>query len=191
MQFTKKKLAAACVAALLAVAAASSGVTYLVLNGRYEAERRDYERQLEATVDATDRMLDLLDERGLLDAGGDVTDDTDEGAATEPEDTSPEPQDTPEAPEADAPESYDHSEQPRYEPDLAPEESDEVSVPDVVGLSETDARDALDAAGLPVVVSSVYSTTVPEGRVVSCSPQGAVWPGTTISLSVSAGPEGA
>ncbi len=189
MQFTKKKLAAACVAALVAVAAASSSVTYLVLNGRYEAERRDYERQLEATVDATDRMLDLLDERGLLDAGDDATDGTDEGAATEPEDTSPEPQDAPEASEADTPESYDRSEQPRYEPDPVPEEPDEVSVPDVVGLSEADARDALDVAGLPVAVSSVYSATVPEGHVVSYSPQGTVWPGTTISLSVSAGPE--
>jgi len=65
------------------------------------------------------------------------------------------------------------------------------TVPNVVGLSENDAKKALKDAGFKVSVSEEPSDTVPEGQVSDQSvPQGQQRPsGTTIEITVSSGPD--
>jgi serine/threonine-protein kinase len=67
----------------------------------------------------------------------------------------------------------------------------QVSVPDVQGLSQSDATDKLTSAGLKVSVASgtQASSTVAAGDVASYSPDGTVTQGTTITLTLSAGAE--
>ena len=67
-----------------------------------------------------------------------------------------------------------------------------VTVPDVVGLSGTDAYLALSNAGLALdAVAEEYSDTVPAGRVISQNPPAgnSVSPGSTVDLVVSKGPQ--
>ncbi|WP_434991873.1 Stk1 family PASTA domain-containing Ser/Thr kinase [Arthrobacter sp. Ld5] len=66
-----------------------------------------------------------------------------------------------------------------------------IAVPDVVGLPEQDAVDALEEAGLVPVVGGTreYSLTVPSGAVVGQSPSGtSVQRGTDVALTLSRGP---
>jgi eukaryotic-like serine/threonine-protein kinase len=66
-----------------------------------------------------------------------------------------------------------------------------VRVPQLVGLSLTEAQAELDRAGLGIGSQSEFpSQTVPEGQVVeqSLQPGTAVSPGTTVDLGVSSGP---
>ncbi|MFN8487878.1 MAG: FG-GAP-like repeat-containing protein [Caldilineaceae bacterium] len=66
-----------------------------------------------------------------------------------------------------------------------------VIVPNVVGLSQTAAQQALTGAGLTVgTVSQVYNNSVPAGNVVSQTPAAGngVAPNTAVSLVVSRGP---
>ena len=66
-----------------------------------------------------------------------------------------------------------------------------VTVPNVVGLSQTAAQQALTTAGLTVgTVSQVYNNSVPAGNVVSQTPTAGngVAPNTAVSLVVSRGP---
>jgi eukaryotic-like serine/threonine-protein kinase len=65
----------------------------------------------------------------------------------------------------------------------------ELSVPNVVGLTRADALLALAGAGFEVHVSSVALSSVPNGFVVSQSPQpGTQIPkGSSVALVVSAG----
>ncbi|MBG6224686.1 serine/threonine-protein kinase [Arthrobacter sp. CAN_A2] len=66
-----------------------------------------------------------------------------------------------------------------------------IAVPDVVGLPEQDAVDALEEAGLVPVVGDAreYSRTVPAGAVVGQSPSGSdVQRGTGVTLTLSRGP---
>ena len=67
-----------------------------------------------------------------------------------------------------------------------PEESD---VPNVVGSSESDARSQLKNAGFKVSSDSVYSSSVPKGQVIDQSVTGSAEPGTTVTITVSKGPE--
>lgn len=69
---------------------------------------------------------------------------------------------------------------------------EQVTVPAVVGTSQADAEQALEAAGFKTKVERAYSDTVPEGAVISSSPeQGrSVSKGRTITLTVSRGREG-
>lgn len=69
---------------------------------------------------------------------------------------------------------------------------EQVTVPAVVGTSQADAEQALEAAGFRTKVERAYSDTVPEGAVISSSPeQGrSVSKGRTITLTVSRGREG-
>ncbi|WP_199922393.1 Stk1 family PASTA domain-containing Ser/Thr kinase [Microterricola viridarii] len=65
-------------------------------------------------------------------------------------------------------------------------------VPDVAGKSVDDATNTLKAAGLEVETTDpVFNSTVPDGVVISASPQadGPVRAGSTIVLSVSKGPD--
>jgi beta-lactam-binding protein with PASTA domain len=66
----------------------------------------------------------------------------------------------------------------------------EVEVPDVVGMSETQAFEALDAVGLEAVPSSTYSEAVPVGQVISQEPAAGntAKRGDSVSISVSQGP---
>jgi serine/threonine-protein kinase len=68
---------------------------------------------------------------------------------------------------------------------------DGATVPDVVGLSEAEARATLEEAGLEVVgVSEEETADVPAGIVVRSEPAGgtAVEPGSGVALVVSSGP---
>jgi eukaryotic-like serine/threonine-protein kinase len=67
---------------------------------------------------------------------------------------------------------------------------DTIAVPAVVGLSEEDARDALDRAGFTGSINTEQAdSTDPEGTVVGVEPErgASVPPNTTITLSVSDG----
>lgn len=69
---------------------------------------------------------------------------------------------------------------------------EQVTVPAVVGTSQEEAEQALEAAGFKPKVERAYSDSVPEGDVISSSPeQGrSVSKGRTITLTVSRGREG-
>ena len=68
---------------------------------------------------------------------------------------------------------------------------DLVTVPDVVGMTESAAQTALTAERLQASVTRVYSDTVPEGEVISQDPAAgaSVAPNTAVTLFVSKGPE--
>lgn len=63
------------------------------------------------------------------------------------------------------------------------------TVPDVVGDDEATATSAIEAAGYVVSVLSDYSDTVPEGDVISQSPNGGteLVAGSTVTIVVSLG----
>lgn len=65
-------------------------------------------------------------------------------------------------------------------------------VPDVVGDSQENAEQSLEALGFKTKVERAYSDTVPEGDVISTSPQVGrqVTKGRTITLTVSRGEQG-
>jgi eukaryotic-like serine/threonine-protein kinase len=65
-----------------------------------------------------------------------------------------------------------------------------VDVPNVVGLSEGEAGSLLTGADLQVSVTEEFSGTVPEGDVISQSPDGdeVVPVGSTVTIVVSKGP---
>lgn len=66
-----------------------------------------------------------------------------------------------------------------------------VQVPDLTGLTESQASTAITAVGLAVgSVNHQASNTIPLGIVISWSPTGTVVSGTAISLVVSSGPSG-
>jgi len=64
-------------------------------------------------------------------------------------------------------------------------------VPNVVGMTQEAAEDALGNAGFVTEIVNVFSDTVPAGEVVSQDPEAdaEVSPGSTITLFVSQGPE--
>ncbi len=66
-----------------------------------------------------------------------------------------------------------------------------VEVPDVVGMSETDASSELNSAGLTISWTSQYSGTVAEGLVISQDPAGGttVPEGSVVALVMSLGPK--
>jgi eukaryotic-like serine/threonine-protein kinase len=67
----------------------------------------------------------------------------------------------------------------------------EVAVPNVDGLASQEAQDQLSAVGLEPKVEQEFSDEVKKGRVIESSPAGGttVERGTTVTLSVSRGPE--
>jgi serine/threonine-protein kinase len=67
---------------------------------------------------------------------------------------------------------------------------EQVSVPNVVGFTRTDADSTLRAAGFAVTVTEEESTSVDAGEVISQSPSGdtAADPGTTVSIVVARAP---
>jgi len=69
---------------------------------------------------------------------------------------------------------------------------EQVTVPAVVGQSQDDAEQALEDAGFKSKVERAYSDSVPEGEVISASPEPgrAVSKGRTVTLTVSRGKEG-
>lgn len=66
---------------------------------------------------------------------------------------------------------------------------DTTSVPDLTGMSRSEASDALDKAGFGMTVDEEYSDDVPEGTVISWDPSGKQEPGTTITVVISQGPD--
>lgn len=66
-------------------------------------------------------------------------------------------------------------------------ENKEVSVPNVKGRSEKEARELIEAANLVVSVDYEYSDTVDAGNVIKYSPSGSVSEGSTVTISVSRG----
>ncbi|MGH3039388.1 MAG: Stk1 family PASTA domain-containing Ser/Thr kinase [Gaiellaceae bacterium] len=67
----------------------------------------------------------------------------------------------------------------------------QVQVPDILGQSESSARDELDTAGLNVAVTQAPSDTTPEGLVSAQSPGAGsqVDQGATVQITISTGPE--
>jgi len=73
----------------------------------------------------------------------------------------------------------------------AEDDAEEPSVPHVVGLSESQAADALERAGYGISVTRVHSDNKPTGKVFEQTP-GAfepAEPGTTVEVVVSSGPQ--
>lgn len=66
-------------------------------------------------------------------------------------------------------------------------ENKEVSVPNVKGRSEQEARELIEAANLVVSVDYEYSDTVDAGNVIKYSPSGSVSESSTVTISVSRG----
>ena len=66
-----------------------------------------------------------------------------------------------------------------------------VTVPDVIGFTETQARDACSAVTLSTLVSWDYSDTVPSGLVISQNPVGGtqVEENSSVRIVISLGPE--
>ena len=64
-----------------------------------------------------------------------------------------------------------------------------VSVPNVVGASASNAENSLTNAGFKVNTSYRYSSDVAEGRVISQDPSGTAAKGSTVTIYVSNGPE--
>ena len=62
-----------------------------------------------------------------------------------------------------------------------------IDVPNVTGMSESNARSALQEAGFQVSSSTQESSTVEKGVVISYSPSGKADKGSTISIVVSSG----
>jgi serine/threonine protein kinase len=68
----------------------------------------------------------------------------------------------------------------------------EAPVPAVVGQSESDAVDAIRAAGFKTRINEAFSDSVPKGEVISTSPEGgrSLTKGRTVTLTVSQGSQG-
>ncbi|MBB4922870.1 Stk1 family PASTA domain-containing Ser/Thr kinase [Kitasatospora kifunensis] len=66
-----------------------------------------------------------------------------------------------------------------------------VAVPDTTGQAVTDAQNRLTTAGFKVALASAqaYSDTVPSGSVVSQDVTGTAAPGSTVTLTLSKGPQ--
>jgi serine/threonine-protein kinase len=67
--------------------------------------------------------------------------------------------------------------------------TENISVPNVVGTSASNAESSLENAGFKVSRSYKYSDSVSEGRVISQDPTGSAAKGSTITIVVSNGPE--
>ena len=66
----------------------------------------------------------------------------------------------------------------------------QIAVPDVTGLSQSDATDKLSAAGFAVTISAqTQNSSVAAGEVAAYSPTGTASQGATITLVLSAGPQ--
>jgi len=65
----------------------------------------------------------------------------------------------------------------------------QIAVPDVTGLSQSDATDKLNSLGFTVTVAAqTQSSSVPSGSVATYSPTGKATQGSTITLVLSGGP---
>ncbi|UGQ15565.1 Stk1 family PASTA domain-containing Ser/Thr kinase [Yinghuangia sp. ASG 101] len=76
--------------------------------------------------------------------------------------------------------------------DLVVSQGTPVPVPSVVGLTEAEARDAVTASGLQLVVdpTPVFSADVPAGKVAAQSPaDGKLHPGGPVTVAMSKGPD--
>lgn len=67
--------------------------------------------------------------------------------------------------------------------------TENVSVPNVVGASASNAENSLTNAGFKVNSSYRYSSDTPEGRVISQDPSGSAPKGSTVTIYISNGPE--
>ena len=67
--------------------------------------------------------------------------------------------------------------------------SSKVSVPSVYGYSESSATSALEEAGFAVSTTYAYSSSVEKGVVISQSSTGSAKAGSTITITVSSGPD--
>ena len=66
-------------------------------------------------------------------------------------------------------------------------ETKNVTVPNVKGKAEEEAKELIENVNLVVSVDYVYSSTVEAGKVVKYSPSGTVTEGTTVTIEVSRG----
>ncbi len=66
-------------------------------------------------------------------------------------------------------------------------ENKEVTVPNVKGKSEQEAKEAIEAANLVASVDYQYSDSVDAGNVIKYSPSGSVAEGSTVTIHVSRG----
>jgi serine/threonine-protein kinase len=65
-----------------------------------------------------------------------------------------------------------------------------IAVPDLTGKTQQDATSILTGLGFKVAATSVFSDTVPQGTVISNSPNSGTAPkGSTVTLTVSKGPD--
>ncbi len=67
--------------------------------------------------------------------------------------------------------------------------AENVSVPNVVGATVSNAENSLKNAGFKVNTSYRYSSSTPEGRVISQDPSGTAPKGSTVTIAISNGPE--
>ena len=67
--------------------------------------------------------------------------------------------------------------------------AENVSVPNVVGATVSNAENSLKNAGFKVNTSYRYSSNTPEGRVISQDPSGTAPKGSTVTIAISNGPE--
>ena len=63
-----------------------------------------------------------------------------------------------------------------------------LSVPNVVGSTESAAKEALESAGFDVAVDHATSSSVSKGKVIKQSPTGSAKRGATVTITVSSGP---
>lgn len=68
---------------------------------------------------------------------------------------------------------------------------DSATVPNVIGIDQVEASNAIESAGFKVSVKKAYSDTVETGKVISQSPSAssATTPGATVTITVSEGKE--
>lgn len=68
---------------------------------------------------------------------------------------------------------------------------DSATVPNVIGIDQVEASNAIESAGFKVSVKKAYSDTVEAGKVISQSPSAssATTPGATVTITVSEGKE--
>jgi serine/threonine-protein kinase len=63
------------------------------------------------------------------------------------------------------------------------------TIPPLTGSTCTGATTALKAVGLLAQCTNAYSSTTPNGQVISWTPTGTAPEGTTVSVSISEGPQ--
>ena len=168
---TGGKAVAALAAAAIVIAAASSGITYLATRDYYENSAQEYERKLDATVDAYERIFGSLG--GSLESGDDARAVLEELADPDRVDDVSIDETPPKLDEGPLPD-YFNSEQPDTSDPVTLSETDdvpgEVALPNLAGLPLAGAVELLNALNCPANIVETYDASVPEGVLLTDSP---------------------